>query len=266
MTATPTGIPPEQAGPLVHRAGILIVGELHGTQEFPRLVADIAAAAAVVGDVVVALELSADAQSRVDRYMESAGTAEDRLALLSHPAWQTKDGRTSAAVVDLIETCRRWRHQNGSMTVALVDAGRDEWAGAQEGFAVRRDELMAERLLAVSAKGSVVALLGNVHARLDGDFAVPMPTGYQPVGALVKKRRAVVSFLGAHSGGTAWCVMDRGGGPVADAHPIWGPDRGPERFLAVSEACEGYSGVAYVGPVSCSLPAARDNTGSGKPI
>lgn len=256
MIAGPTRIPPEHAGPLVHRAGMLILGELHGTQEFPRLVVDIVAAAAAKGSVVVALELSADAQPSVDRYMESTGTAEDRLALLDSPAWNTNDGRTSAAVVDLIEACRASRHQDRSLTVALVDVRGDERARAQESFAVRRDELMAERLLAVSANGSVVALLGNVHARLDDDFVAAMPNGYQPAAALIKRCRTVVSLLGAHSGGTAWCVMDRGGAPVADVHRVWGPDRGPGRFLAIGEHCDGYSGVAYVGPVTASPPAA----------
>lgn len=106
----------------MHRAGMLILGELHGSQEFPRLVADIAAAAAATGDVVVALELSADAQPAVDEYMESSGTAHDLLALLSHPAWQTEDGRTSAAVVELVETCRKSHQQGGPLTVALIDA------------------------------------------------------------------------------------------------------------------------------------------------
>lgn len=260
VTTTQEAIPPEQAGALVHRVGMLIIGELHGTQEFPRLVADVAAAALPQGKVVVALELSADAQLVVDNYIESNGTTDDRTALLSHGVWQSEDGRTSAAVVELVEACRRMAQQDASLTVALIDARRDEWATADRDFAIRRDQLMADRLMAAGAHGAVVALLGNIHARLDNDFVLPMPTGYEPVAALVKQRREVVSLLGVHAGGTAWCLMDRGQGPSAGAHPVRGQDRGPERFLSVTDPCQGYSGVAYVGPVNDSPPAIGGNT------
>ncbi|MFP2933059.1 hypothetical protein ACLESO_49505, partial [Pyxidicoccus sp. 3LG] len=68
------------------KGGVLLLGELHGTQEVPRFVAQTACQATVAGTpVTVGLELPLENQTRVDAFLESAGTEEDWLKLMEAP-------------------------------------------------------------------------------------------------------------------------------------------------------------------------------------
>ena len=99
----PLGVLTERAQ--VHR--VMLVGELHGTWEVPGIVAGLATnLSADERPLIVGLEIWRSEQAALDRYLASAGTAEDREALLAGPFWATRDGRSSEAMVDLIERLR----------------------------------------------------------------------------------------------------------------------------------------------------------------
>lgn len=85
----------------------IIVGERHGTSEIPALFSDLICAALSRGPVVVGLEIQADQQESLDRYMASEGDEAARLALLSNKHWRSTDGRASEAMFQLIDNVRR---------------------------------------------------------------------------------------------------------------------------------------------------------------
>jgi len=91
----------------------LILGEIHGTKEIPALVADAACAISRTRPVVVALEIHTRAQADIDAYLASDGGEAARNLLLDGPAWaiRTADGRSSQAMLDLIETLRVLRQE-----------------------------------------------------------------------------------------------------------------------------------------------------------
>ena len=62
---------------------LLLLGELHGTQEVPRFVAQAACQSASNGlPVTVGLELPVEHQERVAAFVRSAGTPEDLARLM----------------------------------------------------------------------------------------------------------------------------------------------------------------------------------------
>ncbi|MCP3135720.1 hypothetical protein LXT23_00005, partial [Pyxidicoccus sp. QH1ED-7-1] len=84
------GLPIIGLGKQVKQGGVLLLGEMHGTQEVPRFVAQAACQATVAGTpVTVGLELPLENQTRVDAFLESAGGEDDWLKLMEAPFWRS---------------------------------------------------------------------------------------------------------------------------------------------------------------------------------
>ena len=84
VTAAPGCAPIEGADAILADPAIdyVILGEMHGTQETPALFGDLVCAAAARGPVIVALEVALEDQAAFDAYLNSAGDAPARAALL----------------------------------------------------------------------------------------------------------------------------------------------------------------------------------------
>ena len=73
--------PIEGLEPLLKPGRILMLGELHGTEESPAFILDVACnAAAKKLPVVVGLELRSDLQGSVDTFLASKGSDSDRFS------------------------------------------------------------------------------------------------------------------------------------------------------------------------------------------
>ncbi|MBK9494427.1 MAG: hypothetical protein IPO08_07765 [Xanthomonadales bacterium] len=165
-------------------APMLIVGELHGTQETPALVVELARTWADRGAVQVGLEIPAQEQSRLDAFLRSTGVDADRQALLAGEFWQTprerSDGRRSEAMLALLESLRSARAAGARINVVAFDDA------AFHGPAQDRNARMAERLrLAHEAQPQTrtIVLTGNYHARRNAPAGVTrqsVPEGYVP--------------------------------------------------------------------------------------
>jgi hypothetical protein len=161
---------PDGCGPvndpqqLARTARIILVGEMHGTREYPALVARLACQALDGGrPVTLALEMPQEEDARLAAYVASNGDAAAAAALTAGSDFWLKgrDGRASTAMLVLIEQARRWREQGKPITVMTIDKPRDAPG--------TRDEHMAARVrrAALGAPGSVlIALTGNIHNRL----------------------------------------------------------------------------------------------------
>lgn len=247
---------------MLHQEGLVIIGETHGTNEFPRLVWELAFAALESGPVRMAIEQDAGGQGELDRFMDSDGgqLATDRL--LSADVWHAGDGRGSLAVLDLIDRCRRLRAAGLPMDVRLVDMGLGD-LGMGPSSSTRRDQVIAERLAAeCSSSAAVVALLGSVHARLDAHLGSHTEPGFRPAAAILRRQMPVFSLLGVHGGGTAWCIRMHDSKPLSGAHLFRGRELGPEPFFELASSEPGYDGVAYVPSITASAPAIHGPNGS----
>lgn len=123
---------------------IVLVGEMHGTEQSPPFVADLACIALARDlSVTVALEVPEEEAPLVTAYLDSDGGDAARAALLSGPLWTDdyQDGRRSAAELALLESLRRDRRAGLPVRVALLD--RRTWKEP-----AGRDAYMASRLAA----------------------------------------------------------------------------------------------------------------------
>lgn len=200
---------PGGLAPLLTPGRILLLGELHGTEEGPALVAEIACAALDRAlAVAVALEIPVEESDRLGQFLASDGAAEATARLLGGEFWQRtyQDGRSSRAMLGLLDALRRLALARGHLSVTLLDSTRN-FASGQE-----RDDEMAQRLVALVAGATpatvVVSLTGNIHDRTAP--GTPWDAAYRPMGIAVASRwpERTLSVLLANPPGTAWTCPD----------------------------------------------------------
>jgi len=241
--------------PLLKAGKVLLLGELHGTVESPAFALDVACHAAGKGlPVVVGLELWPGEQERVDAFLESTGTEEDRDALLEGPMWQSsyQDGRNSRAMLDLIDGLRTLRAEELPVRLALFDASGK--AGGQQ-----RERDMARNLaaaVAASPRAMTIVLSGNRHTRVTrGD---PRNADFEPMGYLLGQATSfdeLIALNVAHGSGSAWicapdCGIQRLGGRHGEAD--WSVE------IDDANRPAGHQGWYHVGAIAASPPATMD--------
>jgi hypothetical protein len=145
---------------------LVLLGEMHGTREIPALVGDlIERESRAGGPLILGLEITAQDQRVLDRYLDSAGAPTDRAALLAAAHWTEPhhDGRDSQAMAGLIERVRQLRAQGRAVRIVLfdpVDAG-----GAIDAGDRNRGMASVLRQAALAApRARLRVLTGNVHA------------------------------------------------------------------------------------------------------
>ncbi|AKF79728.1 hypothetical protein MFUL124B02_05965 [Myxococcus fulvus 124B02] len=266
--AVECGLPIIGLGKKAQPGTVMLLGEMHGTQEVPRFVAQMACQGVVAGlPVTVGLELPLENQGRVDAFLDSPGGEDDWLKLMEAPFWRSPypDGRGSAAMANMLEHLRQLRSQGLDVDVFVFDHPK---ANGQQ-----REDLMASTVaLQVEAgpKRFHVVLSGNIHSRTKK--GLPWNKDHKPMGYLLKQKLDdVVALDMAYDSGTAWIcsvdskgVRDRLDCGVRDAK---GKNNGERYFVHTwdSANAEGYHGVFYVGAVNASAPAIRvGDSGPGK--
>ncbi|WP_313495429.1 hypothetical protein [Stenotrophomonas sp.] len=130
-------------------ASLLLVGEVHGTNETPALIGDLACASATSGSpVVVALEIPIEEQTSLDNFLASKGSDADQAALLATQFWarQPQDGRSSVAMLKLLHRLRTLRTEGAAISVLAVD----------DGMAGSRDAGMARHIRSAHGGGATV--------------------------------------------------------------------------------------------------------------
>lgn len=145
---------------------LVLVGEVHGTREIPAMLGDLASLMVTERPVVVGLELPAREQGRIDAFLASDGTSDSRSQLLQGPFWtrSRQDGRSSEAMLNLIERLRTMRREGRPVTVLAFDASEESMESD--------DAAAAERIRAAyrAEDGTtMLILLGNYRASLAGE-------------------------------------------------------------------------------------------------
>jgi hypothetical protein len=247
------GVPILGLGKLAREGNVVLLGELHGTQEVPHFVAQSACQVATQGiPVTVGLEIPSVEQARLEAFLASAGSEADWSKLMESPFWRRPypDGRNSEGIVYLIEALRKLRAQGLDVAIFAYDP-----SPALEGDAL--DEAMAKTVLEVANKSQKRALLvvsGNIHPR-----QVSLTSDYRPMGyRLASVLPRVYSLDIAYASGSAWiCALDAEQKLDCGVKPAKGNDNGERYFVHLFDGKnrQGYNGIFYVGVVSASLPA-----------
>lgn len=225
---------------------IALLGEIHGTDSSPASVASLTCLALDHGlDVTVGLEIPQSENERIQSYLKSEGTPWDQVKMLEGEFWQRdyQDGRSSRAMLDLIEQLRGFARSSGKLKVLLIDNSlvpdRDLFMARWLKFAVEDDP---QRFF--------VALTGNAHSRTAALNNTYFPMGYRLTQLLPEKH--IVSLQVTYGSGSAWMCTPGGCG----VQQLMGDDSGQLGIDLYTETNEdGVAGTLYVGDINASLPA-----------
>lgn len=226
----------------------VIVGEIHGTDQVPRLFGDIACVVARRRSVIVALEFDERSDEDVAHFLASPGDDAAVSRLLRSDIWarDMADGRSSIAMLTLLRRLRDWRAAGWVVEVH----------GTQPRVSGRLDQhyyelAMADRWasLADTHPNSVVLILvGSLHARLvrqPGMMFAPAASHLLPTD--------VVSLQSEPATGSAWNCQQDGCAP----HPLAGKGTHKPAYIRVLPTItDGFNGVFSVGTsLTASAPA-----------
>lgn len=211
-----------------HVAGprrLILLGELHGTREVPRLAAAVAAAYAQAGPVLLAVEIDHAEQRAIDVYLRSNGGPDARAALSSRPFWArtdvAHDGRRNHDLLDLFEQLRLLRSAGRDVAVLAFDVPRTPDHHA-------RDRAMATVLRAshrALPRGRLVVVTGNVHAMKERPSGAPAIMQV-PAGAYLRDLQPVAFRVTARTGHFWACRQACGPMPADGAGQRTGPSGG----------------------------------------
>ena len=230
--------------PLLSAGRIVMVGEIHGSNEMPAEFMRLVCGALQRGLAVsIGLEM-ADPERALDRYMGSSGDAAARQALLAAEHWNgPRDGRSSAAWLGMIEVFRGWRQQGLPLSVfSLKD----------KAVAGSVDQAMAARLReerAARPETLIFTYTGNVHSML---APAPWLSPQTPMGALVAELEPVSIDL-TSDGGKFWLCAGKSRCGVTDFPAT--PDNGPPHVARPSVRVGVYTLQLNVGRTTASPPA-----------
>ncbi|NOK22241.1 hypothetical protein, partial [Corallococcus carmarthensis] len=244
---------------LLHPGLTLLIGEQLGSNEVPDVVGHVVCQAAQTGlAVVLGLSLPDTEQARVNAYLASPGAPADQDALLEGRFWTRtyQDGRSSRAVLDLIDRMRALRTAGLRVTVVAYDT--DVINGSERDAAQAR--VWTKRRAAKPDEVQVV-LAGNTHTRMEK--GTQWDPAFTPMAHLMKEDRSLVVLDMSYAQGTRWgCDLDRDSKLVcgivgATPAPAVAARPGLSPYIQMREtsATEGFQGLLYVGKLTASLPA-----------
>ena len=241
---------PDPLAELTERAQahrVLLVGELHGSWEVPGIVAGLATnLLADERPLLVGLEIWRSEQAALDRYLASAGTGEDRERLLAGPFWATRDGRSSEAMVALIERLRALALKAPLAVVAFdIEAGSDI-TGAERDRSMGK--LLAARLESMP-DARLLVLAGNFHTRIQS--GAPWDPAHDFMGHFLRGQDPYAVEIMGVKGSTWMC-------PDPDHCRAWQLPEAPlEPGLTLGDTLNDrrHHGVWWLPQVSASPPA-----------
>ncbi|WP_338870771.1 hypothetical protein [Myxococcus stipitatus] len=260
VAAPECGAPIQGAAPLFSAGGVLLVADPLGTKELPASMMRMVCEASSQGlPVTLALSIPLSEQPLLERYLAGYGDATAVQELLSGSAfWRRtyQDGRSSGAMLWLVEQVRRLRASGKDVTIAAIDA--DKAQGNE------REKQMAEHLLKAQAtrpQAWTLVLTGSVHARTtevdwNGDFE---PMGLRVARALPSTRALDVGFQRGSQFVCRYNVWEEvecdvfGISPTQQARQSSKQAEGVELYTA--QQPQGFQGRLYLGALTASTPA-----------
>lgn len=233
---------------LMDRHSPVILGEIHGTAEVPALVAAVLAERlAGARPVTLALEIPDSHQAALDAWLDGGLEETAGTALAGHPFWSFEDGRSSVAMLGLLDQVRRWRQAGAAIELLAFDVPDPAVGGAD------RERHMADRIeraLAVPGAAPMLVLTGNLHARraIGHRFDPELPL----MAWHLRGRRSLTVNVRALAG-SAWICSPQCGEQILGSIPAPAPDTGLNLFPSPSVA--GYDGEVVLERFTASAPA-----------
>lgn len=239
--------------PLLAPRTVILLGEIHGNNEGPEFMRDVAChALAKKIPVTLALEIPLADRERLKVYLGSKGAGAERKLFMESPFWAKsyQDGRSSEAIWSVITWGRDRIAEGRPVDVILIDdpgaaGGRDRAMAANMLSAIKEDP---ERLF--------ISLTGNLHNIV--------AKGSGRMGALLGENLATLEGMALHSldlshtGGTSW-VCTSGRSEDCGILKLRGRDTSETRRVEIypPEKRTRYTGTFHTGSITAAKPAAR---------
>jgi hypothetical protein len=244
------------ADALIHAGALILLGEIHGTNEIPRFVAALTNLASCQYAVHLCLEIPSSEQPRIDRFLSSDGSHQEIKHLMNCDFWRRdfQDGRSSAAMLSLIESVHSMNRGGARIQVLAFDepAARDG-ASSKSIETSQRDRTMATNITAAQNlhhSSVFIVLAGNLHTQII--IGTPWEPGFKPMGwHLLHLGKSIVSLNNTYDSGTAWLSLVPG---ICGVQDVKGQFRGKTPFMQILHS-RSYHGTFYVGAVTASPPA-----------
>lgn len=229
----------------------LVFAEVHGTNEMPELFAEIVCQFAIGEPVDVAVEWPTKYFEPLNNYISGKNSNQfltPRQIAQDITSSASPDGRTSEAIVEMIEFFRTIKNRGGDLVlIPFVPSPNDErFAGHQANY----EKGLAHSILSrQSLHRRTLVLVGNIHAQKKtyelsaGDSFEPMVT-YLPEDVTLTLAPRIES-------GLAWnCTVECG------EHPLPNRDLAGKAYIEVFDAPKsGFDGAWLIGVVTASRPA-----------
>jgi erythromycin esterase-like protein len=219
---------------------LILLGEKHGTQEIPDLVAMLVSSYAAEGPVLLGLDVPRSEHAAFKRYLDSDGGPKAQGALRSMPFWQVQgiqhDGRRSHDMLDLVEHVRTLRASGHDIAILPYDIAKGD-APDRVVDPDARDRVMADVVRHAWSnlpRGRLLVLGGNVHAMLERPADAP-PQMQTPMGTLLRDLDPYSVDIVARSGAFWACLQPCGPLASTAGTAVSGPVDGPFRFRVVLE-------------------------------
>lgn len=232
---------------------IIMFGELHGTNESPDAVRGLLCE--LVNSrtpIKFGLEAAHNQGPAIDRAL--SWPIEDEYLISAAPEmWSVADGRSSVAVLNLLNDLAEWRAEGAEVAVFAFDStfeGEDR--GIPRSTVMSREVDLATR----GFEGAVVLLTGGGHIILNP------PERLHEGGSLANeaKERPVLAMEMLHEGGKAFVTASFGGGETtvgALSFQKNHSETGDARIFQLSDD-DPRMGWFFVGPITASPPAFPD--------
>lgn len=226
---------PPKAYDLIADKRVVWMGEMHGSQEGPRLFLGLVRLISQhhTSPPVVALEIPTTEQRAIDRYLATG----DDAVLRASPFFKSeiKDGRSSVAMVQLLSQLRTEK------LAAVLCFDSVAATTPQE-----RDTAMAQNLKRFAKKypdAKLIVLSGNIHAkRADG---VEWDPKYRPAAfELSQSLDSLVTFDLAFESGTIWALTEKGFAEMKVRGERW-PGSASHDIKLFPERTDGYDGAIF---------------------
>lgn len=230
----------------------VFIGEIHGTVEAPAAFAQLVCAASEEGPVTVALELPTTMQPQLDAFLAAPDEAAAAEALRPTIFGETRmaDGRTSRAMVDMLQAIRRMKAEGRDVALRAFQPSGPRPAGFDQNYYELNMAVELARAAGERPESRVLVLVGNIHAsktRFERFDLMPAAAHLPP--------KDVVSLNVAQQGGAAWnCQAE--GCRAYDSVPRYDVEARGVIMGPVSDGA--HDGVLALGPVTASPPAADD--------
>lgn len=255
-SAKVTCLPFEGSEKVALLSGVVFVGEHHGTNETPAFFGSLVCNALKANrSVHVAFELPESWSPLLEEFITTDESSMALSIFLRRSKWnsyveKSPDGRTSMAMVELIEYLRLLRQSGNRVAVSAFDTRM--WQAPRD-FSDIGMAAMLTRNIERTAADVTFVLSGEYHTRLVENTTPSKP---QPMAFLVAAARPslkVGSIVITYSAGSIWgCKSKSDCGELNQ--PVQVPLSPPKLTMRSERDPLGYSGNLYVGAISASKP------------